>query len=368
MPSNGRPGATDPTRGYANTDGPGGSTVDYGPHKGGFSFAGLQSPRWDDRDPSRDMTPAMLAAEQAARQPMIDRRNELLAGNDAYQQAKAAGDLKGQIAAMTAMRGQMQQDRFVAQGGTPETWQNRYDENNQWPVPRSPSGNYQYGPGRPGPTPPNVAQSAPSGVRRGATPQANAPMSAGAPPSQNPMMQGYLGGGAGVPQGPGGFGSAGYQPGQSKSGMGQSPMSGPAMSTGNPMGGGNYMDMNPNVAAGRAALGLGEYGRSPMGGGGADLNRWLAMRGGGNPGASMGGGEMGYMYGQPMMAAQGRTAPWQGLAPGSRQPIGPYQPPQLDPSMRGGGSGWGGMQAGYAPFDAGNYSMPYDMMGMGQWY
>jgi len=101
---------------------------------------------------------------------------------------------------------------------------------------------------------------------------------------------------------------------------------------------------------------------------GSDLNRWLAMQGGGNPGASMGGGEMGYMYDQPMMAAQGRTAPWQGLAPGSRQPIGPYRPPQLDPSMRGGGSGWGGMQPGYAPFDAGNYSMPYDMMGMGQWY
>lgn len=273
MPSNGRPGATDPTRGYANTDGPGGSTVDYGPHKGGFSFAGLQSPRWDDRDPSRDMTPAMLAAEQAARQPMIDRRNELLAGNDAYQQAKAAGDLKGQIAAMTAMRGQMQQDRFVAQGGTPETWQNRYDENNQWPVPRSPSGNYQYGPGRPGPTPPNVAQSAPSGVRRGATPQANAPMSAGAPPSQNPMMQGYqsaypqggyMGGGAGVPTG-GGWGSAGGMPGV-------------------PSGGG-----------------WGSAGGNPMVSGGADLNRWLAMQGGGNPGASMGGGEMGYMYGNSPM-------------------------------------------------------------------
>lgn len=330
IPGNQKQGATDPTRGYANADGPGGSTVDYGPHKGGFSFAGLQSPRWDDRDPSRDMTPAMLAAEQAARQPMIDRRNELLAGNDAYQQAKAAGDLKGQIAAMTAMRGQMQQDRFVAQGGTPETWQNRYDENNQWPVPRSPSGNYQYGPGRPGPTPPNVAQSAPSGVRRGATPQGGGSMGAAVsmmdsrPPSQNPMMQGYqsaypqggyMGGGAGVPTGSG-WGSAGGRP-----------MTTEAYSSG------------PG---------------------------WWNQ---GNPGASMGGGEMGYMYDQPMMAAQGgRTAPWQGLAPGSRQPIGPYQPPQLDPSMRGGGSGWGGMQAGYAPFDAGNYSMPYDMMGMGQWY
>ncbi len=315
MPSNGRPGATDPTRGYANTDGPGGSTVDYGPHKGGFSFAGLQSPRWDDRDPSRDMTPAMLAAEQAARQPMIDRRNELLAGNDAYQQAKAAGDLKGQIAAMTAMRGQMQQDRFVAQGGTPETWQNRYDENNQWPVPRSPSGNYQYGPGRPGPTPPNVAQSAPSGVRRGATPQANAPMSAGAPPSQNPMMQGYqsaypqggyMGGGAGVPTG-GGWGSAGGR----SSGMGV------------PTGGGwGSAGGNPN--------------RTWQGANGNMASTYI---GGGNPFASMGGGEMGYMYGNSPMG--GGSIP-------------PQLMQMLFASQMGGGMPGGGnmgmMGGGYNPY------------------
>ncbi len=212
-----------------------------------------------------------------------------------------------------------------------------------WPAPHAPQS-------QGGGAPPATVQ---GGVRRGATPSSGqmngdavqafgkyGPPPQAMPPMQNPMMQGYqsaypqggyMGGGAGVPTGSG-WGSAGGMPGV-------------------PSGGG-----------------WGSAGGNPMVSGGADLNRWLAMQGGGNPGASMGGGEMGYMYDQPMMAAQGRTAPWQGLAPGSRQPIGPYQPPQLDPSMRGGGSGWGGMQPGYAPFDAGNYSMPYDMMGMGQWY
>lgn len=107
MPTSGtRAGSTDPTRGYANHDGPirpggdpRGDTINYGPHRGGFSFNGLRSPRWSDRDPSFDYTQAQLDQEAAARQPYIDRRNELLGGDQ-------------------AMRGQMQQDRFVAQGGT----------------------------------------------------------------------------------------------------------------------------------------------------------------------------------------------------------------------------------------------------------
>lgn len=114
----GKQAATDPTRGYANADGPGGSTVDYGPHRGGFSFNGLRSPRWSDRDPSFDYTQAQLDQEAAARQPYIDRRNELLGGDQAYQQAKQSGDMRGMIAAMSRLKQQGQQDRFVAQGGT----------------------------------------------------------------------------------------------------------------------------------------------------------------------------------------------------------------------------------------------------------
>lgn len=227
-------GATDPTRGYANADGPGGSTVDYGPHRGGFNFNGLTSPRWDDRDPAFDATPDMLARDAAARQPYIDRKNELLGGDQAYQAAKQAGDMRGMIAAMTRLKQQGQQDRFVAQGGTPETWQNRFDPNNNWPVPYSPLGVSSHGPGRPdfpaGGSPGGRTMPPPSAGTAAAT----AGASGGLPPMQNPMMQGYLGGGAGVPQGPGGFGpmGGGYNPGQSKSGMGQNPMAGPAASMG----------------------------------------------------------------------------------------------------------------------------------------
>jgi len=105
--------------------------------------------------------------------------------------------------------------------------------------------------------------------------------------------------------------------------------------------------------------------------GGADLNRWLAMQGGGNPFASMGGGETGMMYpggDMTMAAAQGRTAPWQGTAPGGRQPIGPFNP-TIDPSTRPGSApSWASAQPGYAPFNPGNFSMPYDTGGMWQMF
>lgn len=242
------------------------------------------------------------------------------------------------------------------------------------------------------------------------------------PPMQNLMMQGYQsaypqggymgggGGGIGGVAGPAKAGGAGMSYGPYGGGGGAAPSGGGGnmmiasqgggggygqyLGGGGNMGGGNMMASqgggggygqyggggnaisSPSGAGGGYGQYLGGGGGGNMGGGVGTsfaINNPFAFNGGmsmggGNPGASMGGGEMGYMYDQPMMAAQGRTAPWQGLAPGSRQPIGPYRPPQLDPSMRGGGSGWVGVQPGYAPFDAGNYSMPYDMMGMGQWY
>ena len=273
MPSNGRTGTTDPTRGYANQDGPGNTTIDYGPHRGGFTPPTPPTSYVDHATPFYDQQHAGDVA----------RRAELLAGNDAYQQAKAAGDLRGQIAAMTAMRGQMQQDRFVAQGGTPETWNTRFSNENNWPRPTSSIG-YSHGPGRPdyptratNPSPYGPGNSAPppsSGVRRGATPQANAPMSAGVPPMQNPMMQGYqgaypqggyMGGGAGVPTGSG-WGQRGGMP------MGNSGAS---------MGGGEMGYM---------------YGNSPMGGGQLPpqfMQMLMSQMGGG----MLGGGNMGMMGG-----------------------------------------------------------------------
>jgi len=241
----------------------------------------------------------------------VQRKRELLAGNDPYQKAKAAGDLKGQIAAMTALRGQMQEQRWIDQGGTEETYRNRF--NRDWPKPRSPLGAYSHGPGSAdwdtrftNPPPPNTIG---GGVRRGATPQVNAPMSGGMPPSRNPMFQGYLGGGAGT------------------------------------------------VSGGQG----GQFG---------GLQNWMAQAGGYNPGASTGSAGLyndASLYDSPM-AAQGRTAPWQGTAPGGRQPIGPFNP-TIDPSTRPGSApSWASAQPGYAPFNPGNFSMPYDTGGMWQMF
>ncbi len=155
-PGNTKKGDTDPTRPYVNHDGPirpggdpRGDTIDYGPRKGGFSFKGLTSPRWSDRDPRFDYTPEQLAAEAAARQPYIDKRNALLGGDEAFMAAKGAGDLKGQLAAMQALRSQLMKGRFLDQGGSEETWANRFSPDANWPVPKSPLGIASHGPGRP---------------------------------------------------------------------------------------------------------------------------------------------------------------------------------------------------------------------------
>ena len=211
----------------------------------------------------------------------VQRKRELLAGNDPYQKAKAAGDLKGQIAAMTALRGQMQEQRWIDQGGTEETYRNRF--NRDWPKPRSPLGAYSHGPGSAdwdtrftNPPPPNTIG---GGVRRGETPQVNAPMSGGMPPWQNPMFEGYQGGGNMMASqgGGGGYGQYG--------------------------GGGNAIS-SPSGAGGGYGQYLGGGGGGNMGGGVGTsfaINNPFAFNGGmsmggGNPGASMGGGETGMMY------------------------------------------------------------------------
>lgn len=142
------------SRDYTNHDGPivpggdpRGETIDYGPHRP-RPVTNFGSPRWSDRNPAFDATPGMLASQAAARQPYIDAKNALLGGDAAYQAAKAAGDLKGQIAAMTRLKQQGQRDRFIEQGGRGETWDTRFAEDANWPVPKSPLGVSSHGPGR----------------------------------------------------------------------------------------------------------------------------------------------------------------------------------------------------------------------------
>lgn len=237
----------------------------------------------------------------------VQRKRELLAGNDPYQKAKAAGDLKGQIAAMTALRGQMQEQRWIDQGGTEETYRNRF--NRDWPKPRSPLGAYSHGPGSAdwdtrftNPPPPNTIG---GGVRRGATPQVNAPMSGGMPPWQNPMFEGYQGGGAGVSSG----GSGNW---------------GPA--------GGQRQLVDTAYRPERDGPAGGVFNWMQQQGG-----RPVVPQGGGNPFAGTGGGETGMMY------------PGGGMPQGGN-PFGGYSRP------------------GYSPFDSGNYSMPYDNGGMWQMF
>lgn len=201
-------------------------------------------------------TPEEIAADNAAAAARYRGQQDLLAGNDAYMAAKNAGDLRGQIAAMMAMKQGMQQDRFVAQGGTPETWQNRYQNENNWQRPGvapSPGG------GRTMPPPP-------------APPPGGRTMPQAVPPMQNPMMEGY-------------------NPGVSKSGMGQNPMSGPAMSTGNPMGGMEGGGLPPQLMQ----MLFSQRGYNPMAGGAGMGGMGFGGFGGFNPYSMLGGGMgMGY--------------------------------------------------------------------------
>jgi len=212
---------------YTNRDGPGGSTIDYGPRKGSQrdSFdqkreqygnspwigdqgnplpwsgpdgqqRGQRTPFYtpDAGNPANDAyytqeTPEQQALWQAGNDQRNAAQSAAYGANPAIAAARGAGDMRGYIQAIQAMKQQGQQQRFIDQGGSAETWQGRNDT--AWPVPRSPSGNYQYGPGRPGPTPPGVSRGGASG-------------GGGAPPQRGPIeIEGYQpsGGGGGFPRG-----------------------------------------------------------------------------------------------------------------------------------------------------------------------
>ena len=330
-----RPAAGTGNFGRQNTDGPGGAPIDYGQRPPGSMS---QKERWDRRVEDYGMSPwyasgdqmpwsgppgqqrgqrtpfftpdagdprnagywresstpeEQAAADAAAKQRFADEKAWLMqnpayaAAWQQYQSVKGKGGrdetnamkavLSAQRAAKEARTKQNYMDRY---GMSEDTYDNRF--NTAWPVPKSPLGTSTHYPnGMPSPRPAAVG---PTGAP---------PASAMAlPPSQNPMIQGYLGGGAGVPQGPGGFGS--FNPGQSKSGMGQSPMSGPAMSTGYPMGG-SYVGGPESGLSQWFASQMGGGGYNPMMGGGGMGGMGFGGFGGFNPYSMLGGGMgMGY--------------------------------------------------------------------------
>ena len=61
----GRSGTTDPMRGYANQDGPGNTTVDYGPHRGGFRPPSQPSSYVDHATPFYDAAQAGAVQNQS---------------------------------------------------------------------------------------------------------------------------------------------------------------------------------------------------------------------------------------------------------------------------------------------------------------
>ena len=250
-------------RPYTNRDGPGNTTIDYGPRKGSqqdsfdqkrekygnspwFGDQGNPLP-WSGPDGQQVgqrtpfYTPSSLDPRNAGYwqggQPDLDWDGDIsgiknymgftdadmlelredpafVDSAKAFMQARHSGNTKAAVAAMMklkqsarptggtgnpAPRGGGDMQRFIDQGGSAETWRDRH--NRSWPVPRAPSGNYQYGPGRPGPTPPGVSRGGASG-------------GGGAPPQRGPIeIEGYQpsGGGGGFPRG--GMGTGGGETG-----------------------------------------------------------------------------------------------------------------------------------------------------------
>ena len=287
-----------------------------------------------------------VATQKALRDAKINSPEmQALLNSEAYRQVQATGN-------KNAMRG-MQADVMTAGSRMP----GGPSASAGGIVPRSPLGAYSHGPGRPdwdtrftNPPPPGVAPPGASQVTGGGGIGGVAgPAKAGG----TGMSYGSYGGGGAAPSGGGGNMMIASQGGGG--GYGQ------YLGGGGNMGGGNMM-----VSQGGGG-GYGQY----LGGGGGNMgggvgtsfainnpfafNGGMTM-GGGNPGASMGGGETGYMYGGGMGGGMGGGQ------------LSPQSMLMLMSQMPGGGSGWGGMRPGYAPYDAGNYNMPYDMMGMGQWY
>jgi len=209
-------------RPYTNRDGPGNTTIDYGPRKGSqqdsfdqkrekygnspwFGDQGNPLP-WSGPDGQQVgqrtpfYTPSSLDPRNAGYwqggQPdldwdwdgdtsgiknymgftdadMLELREDpaFMDSANAFMQARHSGNTKAAVAAMTKLK---QSARPTGGTGNP-----------------APSGNYQYGPGRPGPTPPGVSRGGASG-------------GGGAPPQRGPIeIQGYQpsGGGGGFPRG-----------------------------------------------------------------------------------------------------------------------------------------------------------------------
>lgn len=131
---------------YYNQDGPGNTTVDYGPHRPRDmtpSFTPVNDPNYFVRtDP----------AVEAQRQREIDaahaQNRAAMAADPAYAAAAARGDTKAALARQVQMKQENQRQRFMDQGGTGATWDNRYSNENNWPRPTSSIG-YSHGPGRP---------------------------------------------------------------------------------------------------------------------------------------------------------------------------------------------------------------------------
>jgi len=163
-------------RGKPNTDGPGNKPIDYGSGPPGrkshreiwdglmekwgpspwFGRGGAQMP-WsgppgqergqraprftpdagDPRNAGYWVTPPsaeeQAATDAASRQRYAQKRDLLYADPD-YMAAKNAGDLKGQSRAMQALKRKMQEQRFIDQGGSADTWRDRLKT--EWPVPK----------------------------------------------------------------------------------------------------------------------------------------------------------------------------------------------------------------------------------------
>ena len=217
-------------RPYTNRDGPGNTTIDYGPRKGSqqdsfdqkrekygnspwFGDQGNPLP-WSGPDGQQVgqrtpfYTPSSLDPRNAGYwqggQPDLDWDGDIsgiknymgftdadmlelredpafVDSAKAFMQARHSGNTKAAVAAMTKLK---QSARPTGGTGNP-----------------APSGNYQYGPGRPGPTPPGVSRGGASG-------------GGGAPPQRGPIeIQGYQpsGGGGGFPRG--GMGTGGSETG-----------------------------------------------------------------------------------------------------------------------------------------------------------
>lgn len=353
------------SRPYTNADGPGGRTVDYGPRgpsrpdygdSGYMNDYGAQIPANRGGRPIYTPSPqkhpdyfVQETPEQAqAWQQGNDMRNATqrtaYGADPGMSAARGAGDVRGYIQAMQAMKAQGQEQRFIDQGGTAETYRDRFNPNNNWPVPRSPSGNYQYGPGRPGPTPPNVA-------------------GGGAPP------QGGGGGRGGLIEG--------YQPGPAPS---------HAMSTGQGATGMGYGAMGGGFDPRQVMQAL--QGQMQGGGGGGPMGgTYIGRTDGGGYGPGVAGDPNRYFgggMGTGMAEAQGRQPIGYPTNPGSggRQPLPqPPQGPPQDPRMPrqspwGAGGGFNpymppqwSQQGGYSPFDMGGMQAPYDVGGgMGRFY